>query len=97
MISILKKILSTSTLTNYSSILDSFSGFYKTDMNRDTIMILIKSAIKYGDYEILEQSVNGSGGVGPLRQNTCVSDLLYPYYDTVKAASEKINNLIKEK
>ena len=28
MISILKKILSTSTLTNYSSILDSFSGFY---------------------------------------------------------------------
>ena len=66
-------------------------------MNKDTVMILLKSVIKNGDYEILEQSVNGSGGYGPLRQNTCVSDLLYPDVDTVKKASKKINDLIKEK
>ena len=97
MISILEKILKDTKITNYTSVLDSFSDFYITDMNRDTITVLLKSVIRNGGYEILEQSVNGSGGHGPLRQNTCVSDLLYPYMDTVKKASEKINEIVNER
>jgi LCP family protein required for cell wall assembly len=97
LISIIEKMLKTTTLTNYTEVLDLFSDFYKTDMNRDTVTTLIKNVIKYGDYEILEQSVNGKGGYGPLRQNTCVSDLLIPDVSTVKAASDKINQIVKEK
>ena len=97
MISILEKILKSTKLTNYTSMLDSLSGFYKTDMNRDTVTILLKSVLKNGSYKIIEQSVNGSGGHGPLRQNTVVSDLMYPDEETVKKASNKINKIVKER
>lgn len=97
MISILNKIASMSTLTNYTSILDSFSDFYKTDINKNTAISLAKSVINNGGYKIIEQSVDGTGGIGPLRQNTCVSDLMYPDESSVKTAADKINKLIEEK
>ena len=97
MISIAKKILSTGTLTNYTSILSSFNSFYKTNMNRETMTTLLKSIITYGDYEILEQSVDGAGGYAMLRQNTVKSDVLFPYEKTVKKASNEINRIINEK
>lgn len=97
MINILKKIASGATLTNYTSVLDSFNGLYSTDINRNTATLLFKSVLKNGGYTILEQSVNGSGGYGPLRQNTCISDLLYPDESTVKKASKKINEVVNER
>lgn len=97
MVSILKKIANLTTLTNYTSILDSFSNFYKTNINRNTAVVLIRNVINNGGYEIIQQSVDGEGGKEPLRQNTSFSDILYPDEETVKKASEKINEIINEK
>ncbi|MBR1386379.1 MAG: LCP family protein [Bacilli bacterium] len=96
MINILEKILSTSTLTNYTSILDSFSDFYSTNMNRNALTILIRSAIKNGGYDVVEQSVDGEGGIGPIAQNKGRSDLMYPNMKTVIKASNKINEILNE-
>ena len=97
MISILEKILSISSLTNYASILDSFSDFYSTNMNRNTLTILIRSVIKNGGYEVIEQSVDGEGAIGYIGQNSGRSDLMYPNMKTVNKASDKIKEILNEK
>ena len=97
MISIIKKMASTTTLTNYQEVLNSFDGLYTTDMNKETITNLIKEGIKDMNFEIIEQSVNGTDSIGVGHMGTQEAWIMTPDMNTVKAASKQINEVLKEK
>ena len=56
---LVKKVASTSTLTNYSEVLDSLSGLFKTNINRNTLAILVRNALENPNYEVIESYVGG--------------------------------------
>lgn len=95
LISILEKIASVSTLSNYSSVLDSLSGLYKTTMNRNTAVRLIRSALQ-NEYEILEQSINGKEYRVPMGPTNWYGNALIPYQSDVENASNKIAQILNE-
>lgn len=97
LISILHKLASTSTITNYSDTLDSFEGLYVSDINKRMITELIKEGIDNPNFEIIEQSVDGKDGKARNHWDTGTIYTLDPYMDTVDAASTKINEVLKEK
>ena len=97
LISILHKLASTSTITNYSETLDSFEGLYTTDINKRMIKEIIKEGIDNPNFEIIEQSVDGKDGKARNHWNTGDIYTLDPYMDTVNNASLKINEVINEK
>lgn len=95
---IIKKIMSTRTLTNYTEILDAFSDFYITDMNRNTVTILIRSFLKYGDYDINEQEITGgTEGNNVMGLDGFKSYVIYNDQDVVKQKGEYINSIIEGK
>lgn len=97
LISIVKKLASTTTLTNYNSVLESFNGLYTTDMNKDVITNLIKVGLDDMNFEIIEQSVNGVDGIGVGHLGTQEAWIMEPDMNTVNAASKVINDVINEK
>ena len=96
-INIFKSLASTTTLTNYSEILDSFDGLYTTNINKKILTNLVKSFIENPNYEIIEQSVDGVDGKGTNRLGVGGLWTLTPKMDTVNKASEQINNVLKSK
>lgn len=97
LINIVKKLASTTTLTNYNTVLESFEGLYTTDMNKDVITSLIKTGINNMDFKIIEQKVDGVDGIGVGHLGTQESWIMNPDMNTVNAASKQINSVIKEK
>lgn len=97
LLNIAKKLASTTTLTNYNEIINSFDGLYTTDMNDKTIKQLIKSALEDTNFEIIEQSVDGTDGIGVGHLGTQESWIMTPNMDTVNEASKKIKEVQKEK
>lgn len=97
LITIAKKIASISSLTNYNEILNSFDGLYTTDMNDKVVKNIIKKIIEDPNFEIIEQSVDGTDGIGVGHLGTSEAWIMTPSMDTVNAASSKINNLLNEK
>lgn len=97
LINITKKLASTTTLTNYNEVLKSFDGLYTTDMNDKVIKQLIKSYINDPNYEIIEQSVDGSDGIGIGHLGTQESWIMNPDTNTVNPAKDKINEVLNEK
>jgi len=97
LMNIAKKLASTTTLTNYDQVISSFDGLYTTDMNDKTIKQLIKAALEDTNFEIIEQSVDGTDGIGIGHLGTQESWIMTPTQDTVDAASKKINEVLKEK
>lgn len=96
-LNIMKKVLSASTLANYSEVLNSFSGLYTTDMNEETITKLFKNMLENGNYTVEEQSLDGTDGNGRIRLNTVNSYVMVPSSSSVLEVSNKINSVIKEK
>ena len=94
-ISIAKKVASTSTLTNYNEVLKSFNGLYETDMNKKVITNLFKSVINDPNYEIIEQSVDGTDSQGIGHLGTQDTWTMKPDMNTVNKASEKIKEVMK--
>lgn len=95
--SIVKKTLSTSTLTNYSKVLNSYSDLYTTDMNRKVISNLFKSLIEdYSGYEIVTQSPDGTDGKAMGHLGTQEVGVTFPNMDEVNAASKVINDTLKD-
>ena len=92
--SLLDKALSTTTLTNYNELLNKISNLYQTNINKETIQSLIKNLINE-KYTIIEQSVDGYDGNDYIRLNSVRSYVMYPNYDTVNNAKEKINQTLK--
>lgn len=97
LINIVKKLASTTTLTNYNNVLESFSGLYTTDMNKEVITNLIKTGIADMNFEIIEQSVDGVDGIGVGHLGTQEAWIMTPDMNTVNDASKKINEVIKGK
>lgn len=97
LINIAKKLASATTLTNYTEVLNSFDGLYTTDMNDKTVKSLIKSAIENPNFEIIEQSVDGSDGIGVGHLGTQESWIMNPDMNTVNKAKEEINKILNEK
>ena len=97
LISIAKKIASTSSLKNYDEILKSFDGLYTTDMNDKGVKNLIKKVLEDPNFEIIEQSVDGTDSIGVGHLGTQEAWIMTPSMDTVNDASNKINKLLKEK
>ncbi len=96
-IAIAKKVVSTSTLTNYNEVLKSFDGLYETDMNKKVITNLFKSVLEGQNYQIIEQSVDGSDSVGIGHLGTQDTWTMTPDMKTVNAASKKMKTVIAEK
>ena len=97
LITIAKKIASTSSLKNYDEILKSFDGLYTTDMNDKVVKNLIKKVLEDPNFEIIEQSVDGTDSIGVGHLGTQEAWIMTPSMDTVNEASNKINKLLKEK
>lgn len=97
LINVVKKLASTTTLTNYNNVLASFDGLYTTDMNKDVITNLIKTGIDNMNFEIIEQSVNGTDKMGMGHLGTQESWIMEPDMNTVNAASKVINDVIKSR
>lgn len=97
LVNIFRSLASTTTLTNYGEVLDSFEGLYTSNINKKTLTNLIKSVIENPNYEIIEQSVDGLDGKGIGRLGSMEIWTLTPYMDTVNQASDKINQVLNEK
>lgn len=94
---IVRKLASANTLVNYDKILDSFEGLYTTDMNDKVIKSLIKSSVNGNKYQIIEQSVDGSDGIGIGHLGTQEAWIMNPDMNTVNDASNKISDILNEK
>ena len=97
LINIVKKLASTTTLTNYDDILSSFEGLYTTDMNDKAVKKLIKTALNDPNFEIIEQSVDGVDGIGIGHLGTQESWIITPDMNTVNDASKQIKKVLNEK
>ena len=96
-ISIGKKLASTNSILNYKEIMDSFDGLYTTDMNEKVIKSLIKSYVDDRNYDIIQQSVDGTDGIGVGHLGTQEAWIMNPDMNTVDSASKKINEVLNEK
>lgn len=92
--SLLDKALTTTTLSNYEELLSEISNLYQTNINKETIKSLIKNLINE-KYTIIEQSLDGYDGNDYIRLNSVKSYVMYPNYDTVNEAKQKINQTLK--
>lgn len=95
MLSISKKTLSRTSLMNFDEVLNSYDGLYTTDMNKEVITSLFKSAIAdYDSYEIIEQSIDGADGTAMGHLGSAEVGVIFPYEDQVKSASDKIKEVL---
>ncbi len=96
MLKIANKVLSLSTLSNYTSILDSFNNLYTTTMNRNTAVNFIKSILN-NNYITLEQSVSAYDSNAKLRMGTIYGYVLMPDNESVNNTKQKLQEVINEK
>jgi len=96
LISILKKLVSLSTLSNYTEILNSLNGLYKTNMNKNAVVSLIRSVLDGNEYKIDEQHVGGELHYGPLGIERWNGPTLYPDMKEVENAIIKIKKVLGE-
>ena len=95
MLSISKKTLSKTSLMNFDEVLNSYDGLYTTDMNKEVITSLFKSAIAdYDSYEIIEQSIDGTDGTAMGHLGSAEVGVIFPDENQVKAASDKIKEVL---
>lgn len=97
LINIAQKLASATTLTNYTEVLNSFDGLYTTDMNDKTVKSLIKSALENKNFEVVEQSVDGTDGIGIGHLGTQESWIMNPDMNTVNAATTEIKKVLSGK
>ena len=66
-------------------------------MNDKVVKNIIKKVIEDPNFEIIEQSVDGTDGIGVGHLGTSEAWIMTPSMDTVNTASSKINSLLNEK
>ena len=95
---IIKKSLNTTTLLNFDEVLNSYSGLYTTDMNRNVITELTKSFITdYNKYEIMSINLDGTDGTALGHLGTIEVGVTFPDENGVKEASLKIKEVLEGK
>ena len=95
LINLVKKITSTSTLSNYSEILDSLGGLFKTNLNRNTLAVLMRNALDNPDYEVIEQYVAGEQSYNiPLGLTRWKGPAIYPNEKDATKARAKLKEIL---
>lgn len=95
---IIKKTMSTTNLLNFDEVLNSYSGLYTTDMNKNVITNLAKSYISdYNNYEIISIKLDGTDGTALGHLGTVEVPVTFPDENQVREASQKINEVLEGK
>lgn len=98
LMSIVKKSMNTTTLTNYDEVLNSYSDLYTTDMNKKVITNLAKTFIdNYGEYEVITQYVDGTDGTAMGHLGSVEVGVTFPDENQVRDASIKIKEVLEGK
>lgn len=92
---IFKQLLSTNTITNYNNILNSLNDLYQTNIPREVITDFIKETIDGANWEIKEQSVNGTDGENYVHLTNLRSYVMNPDMNTVNAAINEIKAVLE--
>ena len=96
LIAILKKLASTDTILNYNETLNTLNSVYETDIPKKIISNFSKDILNNGNkWEIETQSVDGDDTHDKVHLSDLIDWVMYPRMDTVDAAKEKINNVLK--
>jgi len=97
-ISIFDKIAKFDTLTNYQTILNSVSSLYTTNIPSEIITSIPKNMLESGKkYTFETQTVNGKPSRGLVHVGAVYDFVAEPDYDTVNAASNKMNDFLNQK
>ncbi len=92
---ILKQLISTNTITNYNNILNALSDLYDTNIPKEMITDLIKETIDGANWEMKEQSLNGSDSSNYVHLSNLTSYVMNPNMDSVKESVAAIKNILK--
>ncbi len=95
MMAILEQLKSTNTITNYNNILNSLADLYQTNLPREVITELIKSTINGANWEILNQSMDGTNAQGYVHLTTLVDYVMKPKPESVEEVKRKIEQVLK--
>lgn len=94
MINIVKKVASLSTLSNYSEILDSLNNLFTTNMNRNTMTVLVRNALNNIEYEVLEEQVGGEEYQKPIGLHGWVGPAIIANSNDKQNARNKIKEIL---
>ena len=88
---ILNKLMSPSILTNYSSIMESLSSTFHTNMSMDDISALVKNQLSSGSsWKIYTNSLDGSGGTDYCYELGDNASVVYPDDTSISEAKTDI-------
>lgn len=92
---VIKKSMSFSSVTNYTSILEALSGFFETDLSTEEIQTLIKWQISSRiNWKVEQYSVDGRGSTEMCAALGQAAYVMIPDQNTVKLATAKINAVL---
>ena len=91
---IINKVLSRKTLFRYNETLNNINTLYTTNIPKNIIEKLIKETID-NDWDIKVQSVYGTEGYDSIHLSSVYGNVMYPDYNSVEQAKEKINKILK--
>ena len=95
LLAIVDKLKSTNTVTNYTNLLNSFSGLYETSIPKKAFSKIAKKTVENkGNWRIDEQTVDGKDGNDYVHLSRLTDYVMRPNMDTVKEAAKKINRVI---
>jgi LCP family protein required for cell wall assembly len=98
LITIIKTMLKTENLTNYSNILNSVSNLYTTNLSRDVITELARDTIDNGvTWTFEQQSVTGRDSSGYVHMGTVKDYVMVPNEDSLASAISKIKTITSGK
>lgn len=96
-VDIFEKLVSTNTLTNYNSILDSLSDLYETNISKEVISSIIKDTLNNGNnWSFENQSVNGVDTKDYVHMTDLKDYVTYPDMITVESAVKRINEVLNK-
>lgn len=93
---IIDKLTSPSIITNYAAIIDAMADTFSTTMSNEEITSLIKYQLdKNPKWTIEQYMVDGSGSTQMCAELGDAAYVMIPNQDTVRTASERIEELLK--
>lgn len=92
---IVNKAISPSIITNYSSVMNAISGCFQTNMESNDITKLIQKQLNDMEgWNIIQNSVDGTGGTDWTPANGFNAYVMYPDQSTVEHAKDLINQVM---
>jgi LCP family protein required for cell wall assembly len=91
---ILAKLKSTSTITNYSNVLNAISSLYTTNMPKETFTTLVKDILDNSNWNIDKYELNGTDAKDYVHLTNLIDWVMYPDEETVKQDQVLIHDLL---